>query len=454
MKQINFKKNDELQGTVVDLTHEGSGVVKIDDYPFFVEGALPGEDVTIKVMKVGKTFGFARLVSIETTSPDRVEEKDIKGRQIGTMTLQHLSYPAQLKFKQHLVESAFERLGKFKDVKVAETIGMDIPYEYRNKAQIPVRSVNGLLETGFFRKNSHQLVPVENFYIQHQAIDEAVVKVRDILRKYDIVPYNERNHNGEIRHIVVKRGHYTGQLMIVLVTNKKRLANIDSIVHDIVNTIDHVESVVLNFNNEQGNVILGRNNTVLYGTPYYTDKMLGLEFRISPNSFFQVNTPQAEALYQLALEAADLKGTETVLDAYCGIGTISLALAKEAKQVYAMEIVHEAIKMAKQNAKMNGIDNVHFETGAADEILPKWSEEGVKFDVAVVDPPRKGLDDHFIQTLIAQNPKKIIYVSCNPSTCARDCRKFADAGYKLETVTPVDLFPQTAHTEVVVKLTK
>lgn len=454
MKQINFKKNDELQGTVVDLTHEGAGVVKIDDYPFFVEGALPGENVTIKVMKVGKTFGFARLVSIDTKSADRVEEKDIVGRQIGTMTLQHLVYPAQLKFKQHLVESAFERLGKFKHIKVAETVGMEVPYEYRNKAQIPVRSVNGMLETGFFRKNSHQLVPVENFYIQHKAIDEAIVKVRDILRQYDIVPYNERNHNGEIRHIVVKRGHYTGQLMIVLVTNKKRLANVDSIVHDIVNSIDNVESVVLNFNNEQGNVILGRNNTVLHGTPYYTDKMLGLEFRVSPNSFFQVNTPQAEVLYNLALEAADLQGNETVLDAYCGIGTISLALARHAKQVYAMEIVHEAIKMAKQNAKMNHIDNVHFETGAADEILPKWSEGGVKFDVAVVDPPRKGLDDEFIQKLIEQNPKKIVYVSCNPSTCARDCRKFADAGYKIDTVKPVDLFPQTAHTEVVVKLTK
>lgn len=454
MKQINFKKNDELQGKVVDLTHEGSGVVKIDDYPFFVEGALPGEDVTIKVMKVGKTFGFARLVSIQTESEDRVAEKDIKGRQIGTMTLQHLSYPAQLKFKQHLVESAFERLGHFKNIKVAETLGMEVPYEYRNKAQIPVRSVNGMLETGFFRKNSHQLVPVENFYIQHKAIDEAIVKVRDILRQYDIVPYNERNHNGEIRHIVVKRGHYTGQLMIILVTNKKRIANIESITHDIVNNIDNVESVVLNFNNQQGNVILGRNNTVLHGTPYYTDKMLGLEFRVSPNSFFQVNTPQAEELYKLVLEAADLNGTETVLDAYCGIGTISLALAKEAKQVYAMEIVHESIKMAKQNAKLNGIENAHFETGGADEILPKWSEEGVKFDVAVVDPPRKGLDDDFIQTLIKQNPKKIVYVSCNPSTCARDCRKFADAGYKVETVKPVDLFPQTAHVECVVRLTK
>ncbi|PKE44427.1 23S rRNA (uracil(1939)-C(5))-methyltransferase RlmD [Macrococcoides caseolyticum] len=454
MKQIKFNKNEVLTGTVVDLTHEGAGVVKIEDYPFFVEGALPGEEVSIKVMKVGKTFGFARLEKVLTKSADRVEEKDIIGRQVGTMTLQHMSYDAQLKFKQHLVESAFIRLGKFKKVKVWETVGMDYPYEYRNKAQIPVRSVNGNVETGFFRKNSHQLVPVENFYIQHKAIDEAIVKVRDILRKYDIVPYNERNHNGEIRHIVVKRGHYTGQLMIILVTNKKRLANIESITHDIVNTIDNVESVVLNFNNQEGNVILGRNNTVLHGTPYYTDKILGLEFRVSPNSFFQVNTPQAETLYKLALEAANLKGHETVLDAYCGIGTISLALAQHAEQVYAMEIVHESIKMAKQNAKMNGIDNVHFETGSADEILPKWSEQGVKFDVAVVDPPRKGLDDEFIQTLINQSPKTIVYVSCNPGTCARDCRKFADAGYKLEYVKPVDLFPQTPHVECVVKLTK
>ncbi|WP_124059647.1 23S rRNA (uracil(1939)-C(5))-methyltransferase RlmD [Vaginisenegalia massiliensis] len=449
-----YKKNQELEGKVVDLTSEGSGVVKIDDFPFFVEGALPGEWVKIKVMKVGKSFGFARLMDVMEPSPDRVPEKDQVGRQIGTMTLQHLAYPAQLKYKQESVRAVFQRLGYFTDVEVAETVGMDHPWEYRNKAQIPVREVKGHLETGFFRKNSHDLVPVENFYIQHKEIDQAIVVVRDILRRYEIMPYFEKSQNGLIRHIIVKRGFHTGEMMIVLVTTKRRLGVEEDLVREITQQLPNVVSIVVNVNPKNSNVILGKENRVIYGRPYYTDTMLGLTFRISPNSFFQVNTQQAEKLYQLALEAADLKGHETVLDAYCGIGTISLALARHAKQVYAMEIVPEAIEMANQNAQINKLDNVTFEVGAAEHVLPKWNQAGIKFDVVVVDPPRKGLDPSFVETLIEQNPEKIVYVSCNPATCARDCRLLADAGYQLGTVQPVDQFPQTAHVEALVLLTR
>ena len=453
-KQV-FKKNQVHQGQVVDLTHEGQGVVKIDGYPFFVEGVIPGEQVAIKVLKVGKSFGFARLEEILTPSPDRVEITDPIGRQIGTMTLQHMSYPAQLKAKQALVKQVFSRLGKFPEsLEVRPTHGMDHPWQYRNKAQIPVRTVKGQLETGFFRKNSHQLVPVENFHIQDPAIDQAILKTRDILRQLGYSAYDEESRKGQIRHIIVKRGHYSGQVMLILVVNGKGLPREEQLVEALTDAIPNLVSLVLNSHTQANNVIMGPTNRLLWGRPVYQDQMLGLDFSISPHSFYQVNTPQAEALYRYAIEAADLSGSETVLDAYCGIGTISLALARQAGQVYAMEIVPEAIDMARANAEANGLTNVTFQAGKAEEVLPSWQAAGITFDVAVVDPPRKGLDPEFVKTLIELAPAKIVYVSCNPATCARDCQLLAQAGYELQWVQPVDLFPQTAHVEAVSLLVK
>lgn len=452
--KVSYKKNDAFTGTVEDITSQGQGVVKIDNYPFFIEGAITGELVRFRVNKAGKSFGYGRLVEILEESPSRVELTDKVGRQVGTMTLQHMSYESQLEYKQHQVEAAFQRIGKFEDVEIRPVLGMENPWEYRNKAQIPVRNVKGELHTGFFRKNSHELVPVENFYIQHKAIDEAILSVRDVLRKFEVPAYNEEAHKGLIRHVVVKRGHYTGQIMIVLVTNQAKFKNAEHIVKEIVEKVPNVVSVIQNVQKNRTNVILGRENHVLWGKDYYEDNMLGLSFRISANSFYQVNTPQAEVLYQTAIDAAELSGNETVLDAYSGIGSISLSLAKHAKHVYAMDIVGEAIEMAKQNAETNELDNVTFETGRAEEWLPKWNEEGIKFDVAVVDPPRKGLDPTFIDALIEQQPEKIVYVSCNPASLARDARLIVDAGYEIKYVQPVDLFGQTPHVEAVVLMEK
>ena len=452
--QTQFKKNEYYTGTVEDLTSEGAGVVKIEGFPFFVEGTIPGETIRFKAIKVNKNFGFGRLEAIEVTSPDRIEERDMKGRQIGTMTLQHMTYQSQLAYKQKQVQDAFERLGHFKDVSVNAVMGMDHPWEYRNKAQIPVQVVNGQVETGFYRKKSHQLIPIEDFFIQDPAIDRAIVVVRDLIRHYGLSVYDEKTHKGLIRHIIVKRGHHTGQMMIVIVASKNKLGIEDNLVEDIRQALPEVVSIVLNVNTDKGNKILGQHNRVLWGTAYYEDCMLEKTLRISANSFYQVNTPQAERLYQVAIEAAQLTGSETVLDAYCGIGSISLSLAPHAQHVYAMEIVAEAIDMAKQNAQINHIDNVTFEVGAAEEVLPQWNQQGIHFDVAVVDPPRKGLDPEFIQALIDQDPDRIVYVSCNPATCARDCRIIADAGYHIEMIQPVDLFPQTTHVESVVLLTK
>ena len=455
MKQtLPYQKNQRLVGEVHDLTHEGQGVVKIDGYPFFVEGTIPGEIVEIQVTKVGKSFGYARLMDIQQPSSERVQLTDAIGRQIGTMTLQHIAYPAQLMYKQQQVQQAFRRLGKFEDITIQPTIGMEHPWQYRNKAQIPVREYQGVLTTGFFRKNSHQLIPVENFHIQHPEIDQAVLTIRDIMRQYQVTPYHEESHSGLLRHIIVKRGHYSGEMMVILVINGKKLPQLETIIKDIHTALPQVVSIVLNYHTQRSNVILGKDDQVVWGQPYYRDTMLGLDFQISAHSFYQVNTPQSERLYQLAIDAAAITDQDCVLDAYCGIGTISLALAKHAKQVYAMEIVPQAIEMAKMNAALNGVGNVVFEVGAAETVLPKWSQEGIHFDVAVVDPPRKGLDRSFIETLIEQQPQRIVYVSCNPATCARDCRLLADAGYELQWVQPVDLFAQTSHVECVVLMNR
>lgn len=455
MKEMRiFKKNEELQGTVVDLTSQGAGVVKVDDFPFFVEGVIPGEEIIFNITKAGKKFGYGRLQKILVESPDRVEITDPVGRQVGTMTLQHMTYSAQLAYKQSVVAQAFQRIGHFADADVRATLGMEHPWEYRNKAQIPVRTLKGQLETGFFRRNSHDLVAVENFHIQHPEIDQAILKVRNIMREEGVQPYDEYSKRGVIRHIIVKRGHYTGELMIILVINQKRLEKQEFIIEKIKQQIPNVVSIVQNINFKATNVILGNENKILWGKEFIEDKMLDMTFRISPNSFYQVNTPQAEVLYQTAIDAAGLTGKETVLDAYCGIGTLSLALAKHSKNLYAMEIVAEAIEMAKQNAELNRAKNVIFEVGKAEEWLPRWNDLGVNFDVVVVDPPRKGLDEHFVAAVIDQAPEKIVYVSCNPATCARDCQLFSEAGYELQFVQPVDLFGQTPHVECVALLKK
>ncbi|AZP04671.1 23S rRNA (uracil(1939)-C(5))-methyltransferase RlmD [Jeotgalibaca ciconiae] len=447
-------KNEKIKVTFEDLTSEGLGVAKVDSYPLFVIDGLPGEEAIVKVTKLGKSYGFARIEERLSSSEDRIPTTDVLGTQVGTMPLQHMRYEAQLKFKQNMVIQDFKRIAKLPDIEVLPTIGMKQPWGYRNKAQIPVRAKDGKLVTGFFRKNTHDLVPMENFHIQDPKIDEAIVKVRDILQEYGVKAYDEKKHTGNIRHIMVRRGTYTGEMMIVLVTRTAKIFPKSKIVPDILEALPEVVSIVQNVNPKRSNVILGEETIILHGEDLYHDTLLGHKFAISSKSFYQVNPLQTEKLYQLALDAAQLTGEETVIDAYCGIGTISLALAEKAKQVYAMEIVPDAIEMAKRNAEENNIENVTFEIGAAEEVMPKWAEEGIQADVIVVDPPRKGLDAGFIEAALTVNPDRIVYVSCNPATLSRDLRIFADNGYEAKQAQPVDLFPQTLHVETVVALTK
>ena len=453
MKRVHpYSKNQVLTGQVIDLTHEGLGVVKIDHYPFFIPDSLPGEFIEFKVVKTGKKFAYGKLLKLIEASPDRVDIRDDLGRQNGSLTLQHLAYPAQLAFKAKLVRDNFERIGHFKEVQVQSTWGMADPWGYRNKAQIPVQELNGQLETGFYRKNSHDLIPVEDFQIQDPRIDQVIRLVRDRLRYYQIPAYDEKTHQGVIRHVIVKRGYYSGQIMVVLVTRQRDFDHKEALVADLIKQIDGLVSLMQSINPKRTNVILGDQTVLLWGQAYYEDQMLGMTFRIAAQSFYQVNTPQAERMYEEVVRLAQLDGTQTVLDAYCGIGTISLALAQSAKKVYAMEIVPAAVEMARMNAQLNGIDRAVFEVGKAEDWLAKWNQAGIHFDVVVVDPPRKGLDPSFVQALIQQDPDRIVYVSCNPSTQARDCQLLNQAGYEIRHIQPVDLFPQTVHVECVVLL--
>ena len=446
-------KNERLDVTIADLTYQGMGVAKVDDFPLFIENALPGEELTIQVTKVQSHYGFARAIAWKSESPDRVTDVDKTYRQTGIAPLQHLAYPAQLKFKQHQIAELFSK--DHQDVEVAPTLGMENPTQYRNKAQVPVRMIKGQLETGFYRQHSHDLIPLTDFYIQDPAIDAAIVKVRDILRQFEIPAYNEISDKGVIRNIMVRRGYYSHEMMIVLISRTQKMPSQAQLVDQIHQALPEVTSIVLNVNAKKTNVIMGNVTRTLYGKPTIEDSLLGLTFAISARSFYQVNPQQTEKLYQMAIDKAGLTGKETVIDAYCGIGTISLALAKHAKQVYGVDIVPEAIEDAKVNAQKNHLSNVTFEVDKAETQMAKWQEAGLKPDVVVVDPPRKGLAESLIDATAKMAPKKVVYVSCNPATLVRDVARFQELGYAIDgPIQPVDQFPQTPHVESVTVLVK
>ncbi|WP_097558456.1 23S rRNA (uracil(1939)-C(5))-methyltransferase RlmD [Levilactobacillus brevis] len=446
-------KNERLDVTITDLTYQGLGVAKVEDFPLFIENTLPGEEVTVQVTKVQSHYGFARAVAWTQESPDRVKDVDKTYRQTGIAPLQHLAYPAQLKFKQHQIAELFSK--SHQDVEVAPTMGMDNPTQYRNKAQVPVRMVKGQLETGFYRQHSHELIPLTDFYIQDPSIDAAIIKVRDLLRQFEIPAYNEVSDKGVIRNIMVRRGYYSHEMMIVLISRTQKIPSQAQLVDQIHQALPEVTSIVLNVNAKKTNVIMGNVTRVLYGKPTIEDTLMGLTFAISARSFYQVNPQQTEKLYQMAIDKAGLTGAETVIDAYCGIGTISLALAKHAKQVYGVEIVPEAIEDAKVNAQKNHLSNVTFAVNKAEDQMAEWQAAGIKPDVIVVDPPRKGLAESLIDSAAKMAPKKVVYVSCNPATLVRDVARFTELGYHVDgPVQPVDQFPQTPHVESVTVLVK
>ncbi|EMF0394469.1 TPA: 23S rRNA (uracil(1939)-C(5))-methyltransferase RlmD [Enterococcus hirae] len=451
-EKLSVKKNERYTLDIIDLSYEGMGVAKIDGYPLFIENALPGERVEVLVVKAGNKFGYGKVEKWLTESPDRQPLKDNRLLRTGIAPLAHLNYEQQLLFKQKQVENVMSKIAKMPEVDILPTIPMENPVGYRNKAQIPVRRIDGRLATGFYKKNSHELVEIEDYYIQDPAIDEAIKRVRDILQRFQVRGYNEAKNEGQIRHIIIRRGHYSHEMMVVLVTRKEKFfkgKEIASIIHE---ELPEVVSVVQNINEEKTNVILGDKEKVLYGRSYIEDQLLGKTYRISSKSFYQVNTEQTEKLYQTAIEFAALQQEDTVIDAYSGIGTIGLSLADKVKEVYGMELVPEAIEDAQFNALTNKIENAHYEVGKAETVMKKWQDKGIKPSVIVVDPPRKGLDARFITSAIDMEPAKLVYISCNPATFARDAKLFAESGYEVKKVQPVDLFPQTHHVELVALL--
>ncbi|WP_419153768.1 23S rRNA (uracil(1939)-C(5))-methyltransferase RlmD [Weissella viridescens] len=444
-------KNQEFEATVIDITYEGNGVVKYEDFPIFVVNAVPGEKILVGVTKVTSNFGFGRVIRRLEESPDRNTEIDTKVLTSGVAPLAHLTYDAQLKHKQKQVADVFNK--QHVDVEVLPTIGMENPWGYRNKAQIPVREINGEVTTGFYRRGSHRLQPMEDFYIQDPEIDKAIVVVRDILRKYHVAAYDEENHKGVVRTIMIRRGHYSHQMMIVLVTRAKRLPTAEFIINDIREALPEVVSIIQNVNQEKTNVIMGDTNKVLWGEKAIKDTLLGKTFAIGPNSFYQVNPEMTEVVYQNAADKAELKPTDVVIDAYSGIGTISLTIADRVKSVLGVEVVPEAVDDAKRNADINGIQNAKFELGKAEDKMAEWAADGLKPDVIFLDPPRKGLTQELIDAAVEMGPDRVVYISCNPATLARDVALFLEQGYQIKgDAQPIDQFPQTTHVESVTVL--
>ncbi|AXF57552.1 23S rRNA (uracil(1939)-C(5))-methyltransferase RlmD [Salicibibacter kimchii] len=456
-KQPNLpvQKNERLDVTIQDLTHEGAGVAKVDGYPLFVPDTLPGEKADVKVVKTGKNFGFGRLMERHTTSGQRVDPPCPIYHWCGGCQLQHMNQDAQLTLKREQAVNALHKYMNRADIPVHETIGMDEPWAYRNKAQVPVAERDGELIAGFFAKRSHHIVDMDHCLIQGDQNDAAIQVVKNILKRYEIRPYDEASGRGVIRHIVARNGRLSGETMVMLVTNGKELPHKKQIVEAIRREVTGIHSIVQNINTKKTNVIYGEQTEILWGEKYIEERIGNLRFALSPRSFFQVNPVQTEALYEKIREFADLRRTDTVIDAYCGIGSISLFLAEQARKVYGVEVVGDAISDARKNAKLNHISNVEFSVGKAEEVVPWWRAAlGIEADVIVVDPPRKGCDEKLLQTMIEMNPDRIVYASCNPATLARDLGILSDGGYDVKEVQPVDMFPQTAHVESVTQLVR
>ncbi len=449
-----INKNDELIIEIDDIGSDGEGIGKYQGYTLFVKNALPGDKVRVKAMKCKKNYGYARLMEVIEASPYRTAPQCGIADKCGGCSLMHLSYERQLLFKQNKVRNCLERIGGFKEeLPLEPIIGMEEPYYYRNKAQFPVgRNKEGKVVMGFYAGGTHSIIDTDHCFIQAKENDKLIQIIRSFLENYNISIYEEEKHKGLVRHILTRIGYVTGEIMVCIVINGNELPHQDKLVQNL-REIPGMTSISLNINKANTNVILGDKVINLWGQPYITDYIGDIKYQISPLSFYQVNPQQTKRLYEIALNFADLHGDETVWDLYCGIGTISLFLAGKAKQVYGVEIIPQAIEDAKRNAEINQIINAEFFVGAAEDILPeKYKENNIYADIIVVDPPRKGCEESLLDTIVLMAPKKVVYVSCDPATLARDLRYLCDRGYELIRVQAVDQFAHSVHVESIVLL--
>ena len=450
---MEFRKNDLVTLEIEDCGIDGEGIGKADGFTVFVKDAVIGDTVTAKIIKAKKNYGYGRLMEVLKPSPYRVKPKCEFARQCGGCQLQALSYDQQLVFKTNKVKGHLERIGGFTDIPMEPIIGMDELFHYRNKAQFPVgRNKEGKIVTGFYAGRTHNIIENRDCALGVAENKEVLDRVIAHMEKYGIEPYNEATGKGLVRHVLIRYGYFTKEVMVCLILNGNKIPKEEQLVKSLCE-IPGMTSITINVNKKHSNVILGEEIRLLWGQEYITDRIGDISYQISPLSFYQVNPMQTQKLYAKALEYADLHGEETVWDLYCGIGTISLFLAQKAKFVRGVEIVPAAIENAKENAKLNGLENTEFFVGKAEEVLPReYKKNGVYADVIVVDPPRKGCDETLLETMIEMNPERIVYVSCDSATLARDLKYLCERGYELRKVCPVDQFGMTVHVETVVLL--
>ena len=444
-------KFDRVTGKCIDLSFEGKGVVKLSYGTVFVDGLFPGEEAEIEIQYKRAGSYFGKVYRLITKSKDRIQPKCGVCTACGGCQLQQLSYPAQLEYKTKKVADAFRRQ-KIENLRVFPTISAEKPYEYRNKIQVPIgRDPHGHIVSGFYRSGTHKIIPIDKCWIEDPRAGKIILELKKLMKEFHYAPYDEDTRSGLIRHVLVRTSAHYDEVMVTVVTNKDEFKGKNNFVREWIKRCPSIKSLIQNINTRDTNVILGEKERTLFGPSFIKDSILGVDFMISSKSFFQVNPEQVEKLYRKAIEYADLHKDENVFDAYCGIGTISLCASKYVKKVTGVEIVKEAIVDAKKNAGLNNINNAEFLLGDAGEVLEKLVSDGKKFSTVFVDPPRKGLDHKFIDTLLRLEPEKVVYVSCDPETLVRDIKQLSEK-YNIINVQPVDMFPMTFHVETVVSL--
>lgn len=449
-----IEKNKEYIVEIIDTGYKGEGIAKIDDFTIFIPNAIKGEKIKIKIIKVLTSYAFGKIIEIIEPSKNRLESDCSTYKRCGGCNLRHVKYDETLKIKQNLVQSLVNKTLKNK-IKVKETIGMENPYYYRNKAQFPIgKDKENNVVMGVFANRTHEIIPIEECFIQNKEIQKLSKFILEFIKENDISVYDETSRKGLIRHIVTKIGIKTNEIMCIIVINGKEIPKEKELTMQIIKKFPNVKTIVKNINTKNTNVIMGEKNEKIYGDGYIEDKLGEYTFKISPHSFYQVNPVQAEKLYSIGVEAANINKEDVVFDLYCGIGTISLFMAKYAKKVYGVEIVEQAIKDAKENAKINNIKNTEFIAGNTKLILDDLiNNKKIIPNVVMVDPPRKGLDNRSVENILKIMPNRFVYISCNPATLVRDLAKFEEM-YEIKSIQPVDMFPFTAHVECVCVLNR
>lgn len=454
-----MKKNDIIKLNIEKTASDGRGIGYIDGKICFVSGTLEGETVEAKIYTVHNSYITAGAINIITPSIFRQTDYCPTSDMCGGCPLSHIEYKKQLEIKRQHVVDTLLRIGGIENAEsiVGDTLGMEIPEKYRNKMVFPVGMKENHATGGFYAPRSHDVVELTCCRVGEDCAAKVLNIVLNFMNEYKIPAYNEKAHCGYIRRVFIRTGYHSRELMVVISTYNEKIKNLDKLIEKLKSTdlgAYNLKSVILNVNSAKNNLVLGNKNITLWGQDTICDSILGLQFTISPHSFFQVNPVQTEKLYQKALDLAELDKTKTVLDIYCGIGTISLCAAKTAKKVVGVEIVDAAIEDAKNNAKANGLENTEFFCGAAEDIVPKLIEKGERPDVVIIDPPRKGSDEKTLSAILTAAPKNVVYVSCNPATLARDAKFLTDGGYKMTSATPMDMFPNTEHIECIAKFIK